>query len=116
MFRFLTHLVINVGLIYLLSFILPITITSWVGVVIFLIILSIFNWLIIPIVKLITFPINFITFGLFNLILTLVVTNLAISASRSIIINADGFNYVGIVAIITVALSLGNSLVSSLNK
>lgn len=114
MFRLLAHIVVNFLLLNAVAIIIPgIELGDWLSVTLFLIVLSLLNWFVVPIVRVITIPITIVTFGLFNLVITLVTTIVAINLSNGIRIEALGLSYLFLVGVITVVLSLGNGIVSS---
>ena len=78
----------------------------------FLVVLTLFNWSIVPILQIITLPINFLTIGLASLTINLVFLNWAINLSRGIKIEASGFEYVFLLFMVSVILSLTNALVN----
>lgn len=112
MFRTLIHLVINILSVYLLSQILPsFEVANLTAAFIFIIILSLVNFFVTPAIRLLTLPLNFLTFGLFNIVINLFAIWIAS--------NVDGINVMGdflekaiTLLIISTVLSIGHSLIS----
>ena len=117
MFKIIGYLVVNVLVILILSNALPnFEVANWQAATIFLVVLALLNWTIVPIVKFLTFPLNFLTlgivFGLINL--------LALSLTEYLV---DGFTVSGgfwskffTYLIIALGLSIGHNLVENLFK
>ena len=60
----------SIGAMLILAWLLPnVSYTDWLTLIIFGVVLTLINSIVKPILKLLTFPINFVTFGLFSLVL-----------------------------------------------
>ena len=117
MFKILWHWIANIVIIYFLASIFPeFKISDIFQVAIFTIVLSLLNWLVVPLVRLISFPVTFITFGLFNIVITLTTVLVALNLTKGVTISEAGFAYFILLAILTVSLSLGNTLISNFVK
>jgi putative membrane protein len=116
MIRIILYLFINVLCILALDKIVPgIKVSSWESVVVFLGVLSLINYLIVPVVKLFTFPINLISFGLFGMVINFFALVSAIQLSKGItIVETNNLKYILLVALISVTLSVANSIVNTI--
>lgn len=109
------HLIVNILVLLLLSFILPnfvITISSAFFVVI---LLTFLNWTVVPIIKFLTFPINILSLGIcyfiINLLTIWLVFDIAgIPAGRNF-----GESFLTSLLVIF-ALSIGNNVAQNLAK
>lgn len=69
---FFIRFIYTIFVIYLFGLVMPnVDIGNFYSITLFLITLGVLNGLVFPIVKLLTFPINFITLGLFNFLLNI---------------------------------------------
>lgn len=117
MFKILCHWIANIAIIYILASIFPeFKVSDIFQVAIFTIVLSLLNWLVVPLIRLISFPVTFLTFGLFNIVITLVTVVAALNLTKGVIISESGFAYFILLTILTVSLSLSNSLISNFVK
>jgi putative membrane protein len=116
MIRILLYLIVNVLCILTLDRLVPgIKVSSWEGIVLFLCALSFINYFIVPIVKVFTFPINLITFGLFGVIINFLALVSAIQLTHTISISeTNNLKYILLVTLISIALSVGNSIVNTI--
>ena len=117
MFKILWHLIANITVIYILASIFGnFILGDIVQVGIFTIVLSLLNWLVVPFVRLISFPVTFLTFGLFNTAITLLAVLAALNLTKGVLINETGIAYLILLIILTLALSLSNTLISNFVK
>ena len=89
---------------------------NWSGVLIFLLALTAINWIILPLFKFITFPFNFITFGLVNFLINLGGIWLAIKLTSTFTISGNGLDYLFNLFLISITLTasqiISNKLVN----
>ena len=78
----------------------------------FLILLTILNWSVVPILNFLTFPINFLTLGLVSLIINLIAINFAANLSRGLIIDTKNTSYILTLIVIAITLSLSNAIIN----
>ena len=117
MFKILWHLIANVVIIYILASILPnFILLNITQVFLFTIVLSLLNWLVVPLVRLISFPVTFLTFGLFNIVITLVTVIVALNLTKGVRIDETGLAYFILLTILTLSLSVSNTLISNFIK
>jgi|GEM_PF-5082237 len=115
MIKLIIYLVINVLAVLVLSRIVPnFEVNDISGAAFFVIILSILNSIVLPIVKIITLPITILTLGLFSLVLTLGAVAFAANVIPSVQITSTGLNYILTLVILSVALSICNSVVNQI--
>jgi putative membrane protein len=108
MLRALFHLVINTLIILILSSILPgFQVASFGTAFLFVVILSLLNAVVLPVIKLFTFPINLITLGIFNLVLNLGVILFVVNILKGVTLSG---NYFLNLFVILVALTIGSTL------
>ncbi len=70
--RYMIHFILSFVAVILSAKVVGVYYSGWTALVIFTLILTIINWTIKPILKLVTWPINFLTLGLFHLILNVI--------------------------------------------
>jgi putative membrane protein len=112
MFRALLHLTINLLMVFILASILPnFEVDNLTAAFVFIVILSLVNFFIIPVVKIFTLPLTLLTFGLFNIVINLFAVWLA-SNVDGINITGEQFEQLLTLLIMSVSLSIGHSFVS----
>lgn len=117
MLRLIGYLVVNVLILFGLSALLPNFEVVGIGsAVLFIVVLTVLNWTVGPLIKFFAWPFNFITFGLINSLINLVVVSIAVGFVRGIIIEDRGFRYWLIVLVISVSFVLGQGLVNRLTE
>ncbi len=110
---FLLYFIVNILVVYGLSSILDqFMVDSLATSFWFVLVLSIFNMTIIPIIKFFAFPVNFLTLGLFNTLLNLAVIGFTTNLIDGVTITGDRFSSLLVLVIIAVSLSVGHSLVA----
>jgi putative membrane protein len=115
MFKFILYLVLNVGVLFLVDYLLQnFTVSNLWSAIIFIIVLSILNWTLLPLLKLIAFPINFLTLGLFGSFLGLVMVILTTTIVKGIELSGDFGQKLVSALIISISFSLVQALVGSL--
>lgn len=77
----------------------------------FVLILSLLNLLVVPIIKFFTFPINFITLGLFNTLLNLATIAFVSKVIDGVTITGNRLESLLVVVLIAASLSLAHSLI-----
>jgi putative membrane protein len=106
--KLISYFLVNIGLFYVLDQILKtIEIKDWKIVAIFLLALVGINCFILPIIKLLTLPLNFLTFGLLGVVLNFVAIVVALDIS-GIKINAVGTQYYITILLISCTLSVAS--------
>jgi uncharacterized membrane protein YvlD (DUF360 family) len=90
--------------------------SSWVNILILIVVLTAINWFILPIFKLLTFPFNILSFGLVNFLINLGGLYAAIRLTDSITITSNGFEYFINLVLISVTLSVAQMLVGKLTN
>jgi putative membrane protein len=112
MFRVLSHLVVNILLVFLLSWLLPsFEVADVTAAFVFIVILSLVNFVVIPVVKVLALPLTLLTFGLFNIVINLFAVWIA-SRVEGINIAEPFTETIITLLIISIVLSIGNSFVS----
>lgn len=72
MFKAIIYFVINVFVVLILAWLIPgFEVTGFWAAAVFLFILSLLQWTIVPVLKILTFPINFLSLGLIGLLINL---------------------------------------------
>lgn len=101
----------------LLSFLVPaITVGDFFPFGIFLLVFAFINFFIKPILKFLTWPINFLTLGLFSVVVNFVCLWLAIDTTGVMNINTNGLFWLLCMILIALALSWSNQLQDSWEK
>jgi putative membrane protein len=117
MLRIIFHFLVNVLLILGLSYILPgFGVSGFTAASIFIVILTVLNWTILPVIKILALPITLLTLGLFNIILNLVVVIVVANFVPGISIVGTDIDKLFIAAVISLALAFGNGLVNTVEQ
>jgi putative membrane protein len=82
---------------------------------VFILALTLLNYTIIPVIKFLTFPINFFTIGIFNGVLNVVVILLLTSVIKGVEITSTGFAKFVTAFIIVITLSVVQSIIGKFN-
>jgi putative membrane protein len=116
MIKFAIHFLVNIIFVYAIQFGFVNSTSLGEGnqILGFVILLSIMNWIVVPIIKIFTFPINFLTLGIFNLILSVLVTAFSLNISKAIIVQQN--TYWLFIVVFTLSLSLVQGAVSEYLK
>ena len=116
MIKSIIYFVVSILSLGVLDYLIPaITIDSnWLGVLIFLLVLTIINYFILPIFKLLTLPLNFLTLGLVYFVINLIGLFIAIDFTKIININASGVNYFFNLVLISITLSIAQNIANGL--
>jgi len=111
MLRIIGYLVANVAVLMLLNFFPNVDIRV-IPAMVFVVFLTLLNWTIVPIIKLLALPINFLTFGLINGIINLIVLLIMMNVIKGIDINAGLIQQTGFAILITIGFSLAQGIVN----
>jgi putative membrane protein len=118
MSRTLLYFAGNTLMLWILSTLLPnFEISSLGSAFLFVVILTLLNWTIVPIIKFFTFPINWITLGLFFGVLNLIVIQSVASllSGSGVELGGRGFDKLITTIIIAVSLSVVHTLIGKRN-
>jgi putative membrane protein len=117
MLRILLHFLINVLIIMGLAAILPgFAVSGFAPAAIFIIILTVLNWTILPIIKILTLPLTLLTLGLFNVILNLAVVIAVANSVNGVSLAGSTLERLFIAAVISIALAIGNGLANNVDQ
>ena len=117
MLKIFLNLIINILIILGLSSVLEsFNVDNFFAAGIFLIILTIFNWTMVPIIKIFTLPITFLTLGLFNILINLAVILVVANIVEGVSIQGSVIDNLATAALISVVLTAGNILVHRIEK
>jgi len=83
---------------------------------VFIVVLTLLNLIVLPIIKILTLPINFLTLGIFNVILNLFVVIVVAGSIKGMDLGRDLGQQVFTAFIIVLSLSIGNSLINTFEK
>jgi putative membrane protein len=116
MLRAIGYLFINVLIVLVLSNLLSnFRVTSWVAAALFIIVLTLLNWTIIPVLKFLTFPLSVLSFGLVSLLINLVGIIVAANllSNNGVSLAGDFLSQLFSALIISIALAIGQVVVNS---
>lgn len=112
MFRVLAYLIVNALVVLGLSWILPnLQVASFVAAMVFILILTVLHWTVLPVLRFFTFPLNVLTFGLVNGLLNLLGVGLAIWLVEGISLRGDSWTQLVTTLIIAVVLAVSSGFV-----
>lgn len=115
MIHTLLYLIANVLVVLGLSWLLPgFEVNSFWAAAVFLLVLSILHWTIIPVLKILTFPVNFISLGLLGLVINLLAVWFVASNIKEITLIGDFTSQLFTVILVSIGLSLGKAVVDSI--
>lgn len=107
-------LIINITVVLALSFLLPnFQVKDFLSALFFIILLTILNWTVVPVLKILTFPLNFLSFGLVYFLINLLAILIAADLLTGVNIQGNLVSRFLTALIISVSLSL---IQSSLEK
>ena len=87
---------------------------NWTSLGLFLIILTLLNWTLLPVLKILSIPINFISFGLFNCILNMFIVWVAMQFNNGAIMNSGvGIGYLLNLFFISLTITLANTIINT---
>jgi putative membrane protein len=116
MFRVLFYFVANIIAILGLSNLLPnFEVSNLTAAFMFIIFLTLLNFTVIPIIKFLTFPINFLTLGLFNALINIVTVGLVANSVKGVELFGTFTEKTLTLLLIVITLSVVQSLVGKLN-
>jgi len=105
--RGLFYFIANAAVILLMSNVFTnFTVNSWSNALVFVFVLTLFNWTITPILKILAFPLTIVTLGLFNFIINILVVWFTADILEGVDITGDGLTKFGTSLVIAVALSV----------
>lgn len=112
MFRVILYLIANILVVLGLSWLLPgFDVSSPWAAGVFLLILAILHATVIPILKILTFPVNFLSLGLFSLLINLAAVWFVASNIQGIsLIGSSGEQFITII-FVSIGLSVGKALI-----
>lgn len=117
MIRIILYFIINIACFYLMDRFFPsVSIKSWASTAIFLVVLAAINWSVVPIIKFLTAPLNFLTLGLLGIIINIIALASAVNLSGAFVINASGVRYLIILAVISFTLSIAQGITNKLTE
>lgn len=112
MFKALLFFILNVLVILGLSAILPnFEVSNFTAAAIFLIILTFLNWLIGPILKTLSLPINLLTFGLASWFINVLLVWFTTLFVEGIVLSGSGISKFITLVLVSIGLSIGHSLI-----
>ena len=114
MLKAILFFVLNILVILGLSAILPnFEINNLSTAAIFLIVLTLLNWLIRPILEILSLPINFLTFGLVSWLINILLIWCATFFVDGIVLDGSGITKFITLIFIAIGLSVGHSLIEN---
>jgi len=118
MLRSIFFLIGNILVVLGLSRILPdFVVSSYASAFWFVLVLSLLNIILVPFLRLLAFPINFVSFGLFSLIINIFVLIVTINFVNGVAITSGGFGPRAVtVLFVSVGLAIGQSVLNSVFK
>jgi putative membrane protein len=117
MLKLIFHTAVNVLIILLLSYLLKnFHVQGAWPAFWFLLVLTILNWTIVPVIKILTLPITILTFGIFYLVLNLTVILIVANSTSGISIDGNFLQKYLAALLISVSLALGNFFVNKVEK
>jgi putative membrane protein len=112
MFRVLLYLIANILIVLGLSNLLPGFEVSGVwAAAVFFFALTVLHWTIIPILKILTFPINFLSLGLLGLLINLGAVWLVATNIQGIALIGDATDKFITVILVSLGLSIGKAII-----
>ena len=112
MLRGLVFFITNVLVILILSSVLSgFQVASIWAAVTLVVVLTLLNWTLGFVLKLFTFPLNFLSFGLFGLIINLFVLWVSLNIPQGITVTGSSLDRIILLIIISVSLSIGQGIV-----
>jgi putative membrane protein len=115
MFKALLIFLLNVFVVLALSFVLPnFEVKNFTTATIFLLVLSLLNWLIGPILEILSLPINFLTFGLASWLVNILLVWLATIFVTDVSLTGDNLSKFWSLFLVAIGLSLGHFLIENL--
>jgi putative membrane protein len=117
MFRAILYFIINVVTILGLSKLLPtFEVTGLYAAFMFVFFLTLLNFTVIPVIKFLTFPINFLTLGLFHGLINILAIGVIANTIRGIEVTGSSIDRFLTFFVIAVTLSVSHTLAAKINK
>lgn len=116
MFRIILYFITNILTILVLSSLLPtFEVIGFSAAFMFIVVLTLLNFTVIPVIKFLTFPINFLTLGLFHGLINILTIGLVANTIRGVDLSGNTTDKFFTALIITFSLSVIHSLVGKLD-
>ncbi len=117
MFKILAYLIVNALVILVIANLLPnFLVADLVAAVVFVLLLSIINSTLIPILKFLAFPFNFVTLGLVNGLISLAGIAFVVWLVPGIDIQGDYLTQIITILTLSIVLGLSSSIIEKLLK
>ncbi len=117
MTKIILYFLVNILALLIVSNLLPsFEVISIYSAAVFVFILTLLNYSVVAIIKFLAFPLNFLTLGLFNTIISLIAISFTASIIKGINISGTFLTTSLTVIIIAFALSLAQTLVGSFSN
>jgi len=115
--RGLLYFIANAAAVFGLSQIFPaFTVESWESALVFIFVLTLFNWTITPVLKILTLPITLITLGLFNFVINTLIVWFTIDILEGIDISGGTGSKLLISCILVLVLGIITQLIEGDKK
>lgn len=112
MLRALAYLIVNALVILGLSYVLPnFEVGDYIAAIVFILILTLLNWTVLPILKFFTLPFNFLTLGLVNALINLLGIGLAAWLVEGVDIQGSFLMQLFIALVIAVVLAVSSGII-----
>jgi len=117
LFKIIIYFTVNIGSLFLLkNYLTNFDVSSLESAAIFVVALTAINWIIVPIVKLLAFPINFLTLGLFNVVISAIAVWFVVRYVDGVQITGDLKQQAITLIILSITFSLAGSFSHKLTK
>jgi putative membrane protein len=117
MFKVLLYFVINTITILVLSnLLLTFEVTGLTAAFMFVVFLTLLNFTVIPVIKFLTFPINFLTLGLFHGLINILTIGVVANTIRGVDLTGTSTDKFLTSLVIAVTLSVAHAFVGKLSK
>lgn len=106
--NFIFKFIVTIFILYIAGTVLPnVQVGSIPSLIFFLLFLGLLNGVVLPVIKIISFPINFLSLGLFNLFLNFLGLIFALNViNNAVIISSKGLDYFFTVILLSVVLAI----------
>ena len=116
MIRVILYFITNILTILVLSKLLPtFEVTGFSAAIMFVISLTLLNFTVIPVIKFLTFPINFLTLGIFHGLINIFTIGIVANTVKGVDLSGSSLDKFFTALIITFSLSIIHSLVGKLD-
>ena len=117
MLKVLLYFITNVLTILILSNLLPtFEVTGYSAAFMFVVFLTLLNFTVIPVIKFLTFPINFLTLGIFHGLINIFTIGVVANTIRGVDLTGTSFDKFLTSLVIAVTLSVAHAFVGKVNK